>query len=207
MCSGCANFRQFCRQFFYASLAAIFSSLKPGMTQPEVIKFPDGHFRRLIWGIGPYIADYPEQVLLTCIVQGWCAWYIFFPPIHSILWHLRLQRCQALPDQLNNSKDTSEWRSRNHTDFLATKCKMEVLYDNYGIIGDIIVVLWFIKLHSICSDLIFLAFHKQISTSWHTRTYCTWSAPSDCERNFQGSLSKLGQRASSNPQQQQSKGQ
>ena len=55
------------------------------MTQPEVAKFPDGHFRRLIWGIGPYIADYPEQVLLTCIVQGWCARYIFFPLIHSIL--------------------------------------------------------------------------------------------------------------------------
>ena len=43
------------------------------MTIPEVSKCSDGHFRRIIYGLGPYIADYPEQVLLGCIVQGWCA--------------------------------------------------------------------------------------------------------------------------------------
>ena len=47
-------------------------SLKAGMTVPEVVRFPDGHFRKVIYGIGPYIADYPEQALLACIVQGWC---------------------------------------------------------------------------------------------------------------------------------------
>jgi len=71
--NSCADFRQFRRQLFHASLATIFSSLKPGMSCPEVAKFPDGHFRRMIQGLGPYIADYPEQVLLSCIVQGWCA--------------------------------------------------------------------------------------------------------------------------------------
>ena len=43
------------------------------MTVPEVVRCSDGHFRRAIWGLGPYIADYPEQTLLACIVQGWCA--------------------------------------------------------------------------------------------------------------------------------------
>ena len=86
--SSCADFRQFRRQLFHASLATIFSSLKPGMTQPEVAKFPDGHFRRMIWGIGPYIADYPEQVLLSCIVQGWCARYVTqFPSLDSTMYH------------------------------------------------------------------------------------------------------------------------
>lgn len=47
-------------------------SLKPGMTTPEVLLCPDGHYRRVIYGLGPYIADYPEQALLACIVQGWC---------------------------------------------------------------------------------------------------------------------------------------
>jgi hypothetical protein len=47
------------------------------MTTPEVARFPDGHFRRVIYGLGPYIADYPEQALLACIVQGWCAKYVF----------------------------------------------------------------------------------------------------------------------------------
>jgi len=73
--TSCADFRQFRRQLFHASLATIFSSLKPGMTTPEVVLCPDGHFRRVVWGLGPYIADYPEQVLISCIVQGWCARY------------------------------------------------------------------------------------------------------------------------------------
>jgi len=60
---------------FHMSLRAILSSLEPGMTEPEVLQCPDGHFRRVIYGLGPYIADYPEQVLLTCVVQGWCPKY------------------------------------------------------------------------------------------------------------------------------------
>ena len=43
------------------------------VTTPEVVKCSDGHFRRVIYGIGPYITDYPEQALLASIVQGWCA--------------------------------------------------------------------------------------------------------------------------------------
>lgn len=43
------------------------------MTKPEVVHCFDGHFQHAIYGLGPYIADYPEQALLACIVQGWCA--------------------------------------------------------------------------------------------------------------------------------------
>jgi hypothetical protein len=46
------------------------------MITPEVVKSPDGHFRRAIYGIGPYIADYPEQVWLAAIVQGWCPKFV-----------------------------------------------------------------------------------------------------------------------------------
>ena len=67
-----AKFRKFRRQVFHSSLARILQSLKPGMAQPELRRCPDGHFRRVIYGIGPYIADYPEQALLACIVSGWC---------------------------------------------------------------------------------------------------------------------------------------
>ena len=63
---------------FHASLVEILRTLKPGMSMPEVVKCPDGHFQRGIWGLGPYIADYPEQVLLTCIVQNWCPKYVTF---------------------------------------------------------------------------------------------------------------------------------
>ena len=46
------------------------------MTTPDVVRCPDGHFRRAVYGLGPYIADYPEQALLACIVQGWCPKYV-----------------------------------------------------------------------------------------------------------------------------------
>jgi hypothetical protein len=58
------------------------------MTTPEVVRCPDGHFRRAIYSLGPYIADYPEQVWLAGIVQGWCPKYAF--QLSSILHHLEL---------------------------------------------------------------------------------------------------------------------
>lgn len=46
------------------------------MSTPVVRLCPDGHFRRVIYDLGPFIGDYPEQVMLAGIVQGWCAKYI-----------------------------------------------------------------------------------------------------------------------------------
>ena len=46
------------------------------MTTPEILRCFDGYFQRIIYSLGPYIADYPEQALLACIVQGWCARYV-----------------------------------------------------------------------------------------------------------------------------------
>ena len=67
-----ADFRKFRRQLLHSSLAQILEPLKPGMTTPEVVRFPDDHFQKVIYGLGPYIADYPEQVLLAAVVSGWC---------------------------------------------------------------------------------------------------------------------------------------
>jgi Plavaka transposase len=67
------SFRDFKRQLFHTSVTKILECLKPAMTTPEVVRTYDGHFRRSIYGIGPYIADYQEQVTVSCIVQGWCA--------------------------------------------------------------------------------------------------------------------------------------
>jgi hypothetical protein len=71
-----AHFRKFHRQLLHSSLAKMLETLKPGMTKLEVVHCPDGHFRRAVYGLGPYIADYPEQALLACIVQNWCPKYV-----------------------------------------------------------------------------------------------------------------------------------
>ena len=65
-------FRKFKRQLYHSSITAILSTLKPGMTTPVVRRCPDGHFRRVIYDLAAYIADYPEQVYLAGVVQNWC---------------------------------------------------------------------------------------------------------------------------------------
>ncbi|KAG2117733.1 hypothetical protein DEU56DRAFT_874097 [Suillus clintonianus] len=113
-----AHFRKFRRQLLHSSLAKMLESLKPGMTTDEVVHSPDGHFRRAVYGLGPYIADYPEQALLACIVQNWCP------------------KCTAPADGLDNG--TYGRRSRNHTEVLVEEFELGVLWDEYGLVGDIV---------------------------------------------------------------------
>ncbi|KAJ7159107.1 hypothetical protein C8R43DRAFT_1124740 [Mycena crocata] len=115
--AGSTAFRKFRRQLFHASLSRILQPLKPHMTVPRVTRCADGHFRRVIYGLGPYIADYPEQALLASIVQGWCA------------------RCLSPPDDLDRP---SARRSHEHTDALLEACTLKELWDDFGIVGDLI---------------------------------------------------------------------
>ncbi|KAK7452202.1 hypothetical protein VKT23_012305 [Stygiomarasmius scandens] len=84
---------------------------------PRVTRCPDGHYRRVVYGLGPYIADYPEQALLACIVQNWCP------------------RCSSSPNNL----DTNEGR-RSHqlTDALSEGCSLKEMWDDYSIVADLI---------------------------------------------------------------------
>ena len=75
-----AGFHKFRCQLLHSSLAKILELLKPAMITPEIVHFSDGHFRKVIYGLGPYIADYPEQALLDCNVQGWCTKYVTVSP-------------------------------------------------------------------------------------------------------------------------------
>ncbi|KAF8225302.1 hypothetical protein L208DRAFT_1306832 [Tricholoma matsutake] len=89
------------------------------MMTPEVVRFPDGHSRKVIYGLGPYIADYPEQALLACIVQG-----CFF-------------RCTAPVKDLNSSHYVCH--SQVHAELLVEAFELGTLWDEYGLIGDVII--------------------------------------------------------------------
>ena len=67
-----AEFHKFRCQLFHTTLAHILTSLRHGMSKPEVQQCPDGHFRCAAYALAAYIANYPEQILLSCLVQGWC---------------------------------------------------------------------------------------------------------------------------------------
>ena len=70
-------FQQFKKQLFHAVMSKILSSLQPGMLTPQIMKCPDWHFWHVIFSIGPYITNYPEQVLISGIVQNWCGRFVF----------------------------------------------------------------------------------------------------------------------------------
>ncbi|KAK1220287.1 hypothetical protein PQX77_016952 [Marasmius sp. AFHP31] len=112
------NFLKFRRQLFHSSLATIFQSLKPAMSKPKIMRCPDGHLRRVIFGLGPYIADYPEQALLSCVVQGWCP------------------KCTAHPDDLDDP--SSFPRTRRWTDAMIEAYEGNLLWNAYGIVADVV---------------------------------------------------------------------
>ncbi|EGO19241.1 hypothetical protein SERLADRAFT_374513 [Serpula lacrymans var. lacrymans S7.9] len=61
--------------------------------------------------------NYPEQALLACIVQGWCA------------------HCIALP---NNLDGEGKRRSQKYSEALTNVFGLDVLWDKYGIVGDLV---------------------------------------------------------------------
>ncbi|KAH6901585.1 hypothetical protein BKA70DRAFT_1157797 [Coprinopsis sp. MPI-PUGE-AT-0042] len=116
------TFRKFRRQLFHTSLKHILSTLKPYMMKPKVTMCPDGHFRRVVYALGPYIADYPEQALLACVVQGWCP------------------RCTAPSSDLDSGAFSNEhvYRSHEHTDDMCEAFSLRELWDDFGIASDVI---------------------------------------------------------------------
>jgi hypothetical protein len=52
--------------------------LRHAMTLPVVRRCPDCHYRRVIFDLAAFIADYPEQVYLSGVVQGWCPRLVIF---------------------------------------------------------------------------------------------------------------------------------
>ncbi|CAA7264658.1 unnamed protein product [Cyclocybe aegerita] len=95
----------------YISLGNVHNS--PHMVKPRVTCCADGHYRRVIYGLGPYIADYPEQALLACIMQNWCP------------------KCTSPPDNLDAPGAVP--RTHLHTDTLVNSGGVELkeLWDDY----------------------------------------------------------------------------
>ncbi|KAH9965083.1 hypothetical protein BJV74DRAFT_911363 [Russula compacta] len=93
--------------------------LKDRMTTPEVVKCPDGHFRCAIYGLVPYIADYPEQVWLAGIIQGWCP------------------KCTARPENLD--APGAQRRTQTTTNFLISTWDPGILWTDFGVCADILL--------------------------------------------------------------------
>ncbi|KAH9159540.1 hypothetical protein EDB89DRAFT_2117724 [Lactarius sanguifluus] len=112
------KFQIFCHQLYHSCLELVFMPLKPYMMKPRVMRCPDGHFRHTIFGLGPYIADYPEQVWLAGIVSTWCP------------------KCDAVPTDLDGPG--SHQHSHKKTDLLIKTFKPSILWDDFGVWHNIV---------------------------------------------------------------------
>ncbi|KAH7905684.1 hypothetical protein BJ138DRAFT_1138203 [Hygrophoropsis aurantiaca] len=114
-------FRRFWRQIFHTLLSKILETLRNSMTVPEVAQCADGHYRCVIYGLGPYIADYEEQVLLACVVKDWCG------------------RCYAFPDRLDDPEGGIKIdRNCEHVHALINEFDLKALRNEYGLVGDLV---------------------------------------------------------------------
>ncbi|KAF9538101.1 hypothetical protein CPC08DRAFT_651550 [Agrocybe pediades] len=111
------TFRKFRKQLYHDSIAAILASLRDGMVHPVVLHSPDGHYRRWIFDLAGFIADYPEQVYLAGTVSNWCP------------------KCTALPSDLDGPRTI---RTRSLTDQLKDTLDAKVLWNEYGIDKDVV---------------------------------------------------------------------
>ncbi|KIK94003.1 hypothetical protein PAXRUDRAFT_12323 [Paxillus rubicundulus Ve08.2h10] len=87
------------------------------MTTPQVMKCPDRHFHQIIFSLGSYIADYPEQVLISGIVQNWCG------------------RCMAFPNNLDSG---GALQTLELTQALIEELSLCVVWDEWGIDANIV---------------------------------------------------------------------
>jgi len=69
------EFRQFKRTLTHNAVANILLPIKPFMTTPDIVLCADQYFRRVLYGLGPHISDYPEQAWAAWILLNWCPTY------------------------------------------------------------------------------------------------------------------------------------
>jgi len=88
------------------------------MTVPETVLFGDQYYRRVIYSLAAYIADYEEQVLLSCIMRNWCL--------------------KCLANRENLDEDALR-RHHEHTELIIKELDSRTLWEVYGIDRDIVV--------------------------------------------------------------------
>ena len=111
-------FCKFKRQLYHSSLSRILESLRPAMKVPETVLFGDNYYRRVIYGLVAYIADYKEQVLLSSILHNWCP------------------KCLAHRSDLNAD---ALRHHQEHADMVIEAYELGELREKYGLVGDLIV--------------------------------------------------------------------
>lgn len=103
------------------------------MTNPDLVRCADEYFRRVLYGLGPHISDYPEQAIIAWILINWCPTYALISHFPAQTRSLNPQRCRGFPDSLDAP---CRLRTADHTAVLASMHTEDVLRAVYGIAPD-----------------------------------------------------------------------
>lgn len=131
------NFRDFRHRLFHGCLTVINTTIKPYMQMWDLVQCSDHHFRRTIYGLGPHITDYPEQLVAAGVVYGWCVTYISFlanarAHTNSVLVVTLIPRT-SITQQPSFAHGTSCWRS--------SKLRMMMCY---GLAMELSLTFWWV---------------------------------------------------------------
>ena len=176
------NFAMFRQQCYHISLSHILQPLRPGMSKPEIACCPNGHFRHVIYGIGPFITDYPEQCLLSCIIQGWCAKYILCNTRDCLIL-TAISRCLARAKDLDG--DLSMPHTQEHSNMLVDMLELGVLWDEYGLVGNIVVCMRFVFVHILLYTYLLVSHPQMI---FHVLTSMSCWLPTSSTNSSKGPL-------------------
>ena len=160
------------------------------MEKPEVVRYGDGHYRQTIYGLGPYIADYLEQVLLACIMQGWCPRYEWLFVWWILILMPQVFRCNAHWKDLDHG-DAGR-RAHRHTEALFEAVGKNSLWDDYGIISDIMVRFFIFPKFGI--KIVSTAFYIWISACGYPWTLVARPPSSSYQGHIQRSHCYMGYR-------------
>lgn len=116
---------------FHGCLKTILQTLRKYITKWDLVRCADDHFRRVVYGIGPYIADYPEQVLVAGIVNGWCPMYV-----NLLMSTVRSWKCRCDAHAKDLDDPSAELRTPEKTEILFRTKSGDDLWFQHGLIND-----------------------------------------------------------------------
>ena len=146
------------------------------------------------WGCSLCRWPLPLSCLQAWSVYWWLSWTdgtgrggSKLHPFCSYVAYELSSRCTAPAEDLDSSRYPSH--SKEHTELISAEFELGQLWDEYGLVGDIVVsmhtIIWHFKL------MYCLAIYKQLPMSWYSRTSITWLTTSTHQRLLQGSFSNV----------------
>lgn len=128
---------------------------------------------------------YSSRMVCTVSVNSYMTLKYWF-------WYCCTLRCTALQTDLDGG---GVRRSHEHTDQLLQVFDLKTLWDDYGIVGDLIVsrlpyvIKFFLTISTVHS-----AIHHGVPTCRYPRVTLSWSSPSNHKRNVQRPFGSVGWR-------------